>query len=66
MSETHAMEVVDSIANLAEDTIDLWTRHLTRHDHTEEVVGGILHDLYISHVMSGSAADGHCELSQTS
>lgn len=30
--ETHAVEVRDTLDDLAEDTIDLWSAHLARHD----------------------------------
>lgn len=45
VSKTHRMKVVDTVDNLAEDTIDFRTRHLARHDNREQVIRCVLHDL---------------------
>lgn len=47
MGKTDGVEVVNAFADLAEDTVDLRTAHLLRHDNTKEVVGSILHHLVI-------------------
>ena len=35
VSESHFVEVVDTVDNLAENTVDLWSSHFSRHDHGE-------------------------------
>lgn len=48
MCETHSMEIVDRIANLAKYTVDFWTTHAAGHYDAKEVIGGVLHDLWES------------------
>lgn len=57
MGETQGVEIGNTIANLAEDTKDLWAEHLSGHDDGEEVIWGILHDLRRMRRMR-SAGDG--------
>lgn len=43
--ESHAVEIVDAVDDLAKDAVNFWTGHLTGHDDAEQVKGSILHDL---------------------
>lgn len=47
MSKAHLVEVLDAIAYLAKDAIDLWATHSTRHDHAKQIIRSILHDLIV-------------------
>ena len=40
------MEVLDAIANLAKDTVNLWTAHFAGHDDGKEIVRCKFHDLF--------------------
>jgi hypothetical protein len=35
VGETHLVEVIDTINDLSEDTVDFGSSHFTRHDHRE-------------------------------
>ena len=45
VSEAHLVEILDTVANLAEDAVYFWPTHLARHDDGEEVKGCEFHDL---------------------
>jgi hypothetical protein len=45
MGKAHFMEILDTIADLTEYTVDFRSTHLSGHDDTEEIKGSVLHDL---------------------
>jgi len=45
MCQSHLVQILDTVADLSEHTINLWATHLAGHDDTKEVVWGIFHDL---------------------
>ena len=45
MSQTHLVEIVDTVNDLSEDTVDLRSSHLAGHDNREQVVRCVLHNL---------------------
>jgi hypothetical protein len=45
--ESHFVEVLHAVTDLAKDAVDFWTTHFAGHDHREEVVRSELHDLVI-------------------
>lgn len=45
MGQSHAVQVIDTVNNLACDTINFRPGHLARHDNAKEVIRSIFHDL---------------------
>ena len=43
--ETHSVEVVDAITDLAEDAKDFGPAHFAGHDDVEQIIGSVLHNL---------------------
>jgi hypothetical protein len=39
------VQILDTIADLPENAINLWATHLAGHDHVEELIWRIFHDL---------------------
>ena len=44
--EAHPMQVMNAIDDLPENAVNLLSRHLSGHDHAEQIIWSILHDLW--------------------